>query len=235
MTHASDELPVGSPVDFSGATAPVAAVLAGRYVELRPHDPDTDAAPLYEATHLPAGDPSIWTYMAYGPYPRVEAFRDALARQRDSSDPMFFTIVRASDRLPVGVASYLRIAPDSGVIEIGNIWFAPSLKRTTAATEAIYLLAEHAFDALGYRRLEWKCDSLNAASRRAAQRFGFTFEGVFRNHMVIKGRNRDTAWYAITDGEWPAIQAGMRAWLSLENFDADGHQLHSLQELTSRS
>src|SRR5271169_4115852 len=141
MTQASSELPVGAPVDFTGAIPPGPEVLAGTYVELRPPAPDADAAPLYEATHPPDGDPAIWTYMAYGPYPSVDAFREALERQLASRDPLFFTIVRAADRHPVGVASYLRIAPDSGVIEIGNIWFAPLLKRTTAATEAIYLLA----------------------------------------------------------------------------------------------
>jgi RimJ/RimL family protein N-acetyltransferase len=235
VTQATNEFPVGAPVDFSGAVAPGPEVLTGAYVKLRPHQPDADAAPLYEATHAPDGDPAIWTYMASGPYLSVDAFREALERQLASRDPLFFTIVRVADRRPVGVASYLRIAPESGVIEIGNIWFAPSLKRTTAATEAIYLLAAHAFDDLGYRRLEWKCDSLNAASRRAAQRFGFRFEGVFRNHMVIKGRNRDTAWYAITDHEWPAVRAGMRAWLSPANFDAGGRQLRSLQALIERA
>ena len=122
----------------------------------------------------------------------------------------------------LGRASYMRITPAFGVIEIGNIVFAPALQRTTAATEAIYLLARHAFDDLGYRRLEWKCNALNAASRRAADRFGFTFEGVFRNHQIVKGRNRDTAWYAIIDADWPAIRSGFEAWLSPDNFDGDG-------------
>lgn len=129
--------------------------------------------------------------------------------------------------------SYLRITPEFGVIEIGHIWFAPQLQRTTAATEAIYLLARHAFDDLGYRRVEWKCNALNAASRRAAERFGFAFEGVFRKHQIVKGRNRDTAWYAIIDDEWPIIRAGFQAWLSPENFDSDGWQIRSLGELTA--
>jgi RimJ/RimL family protein N-acetyltransferase len=130
--------------------------------------------------------------------------------------------------------SYLRITPEFGVIEIGHIWFAPGLQRTTAASEAIYLLARHAFDDLGYRRVEWKCDALNAASRRAAERFGFTFEGVFRKHQIVKGRNRDTAWYAITNDQWPAIRAGFQSWLSPENFDRDGRQIRPLGELTAR-
>jgi RimJ/RimL family protein N-acetyltransferase len=125
----------------------------------------------------------------------------------------------------------MRITPQFGVIEIGGIWFGPALQRTTAATEAIYLLARHAFDDLGYRRLEWKCNALNEASRRAAQRFGFTFEGVFRNHMVHKGRNRDTAWYAIIDSDWPRIKTGFERWLAAENFDSSGQQRQPLSAL----
>ena len=146
-------------------------------------------------------------------------------------DPLFFTLVRLSDERPAGLASYLRITPEFGVIEIGNIWFGKPLQRTTAATEAIYLLARHVFDHLGYRRLEWKCNALNAASRRAAERFGFTFEGIFRKHMVIKGRNRETAWYAITDDEWPAIRHGFEVWLAPENQDSDDRQKRSLGDL----
>jgi len=125
----------------------------------------------------------------------------------------------------------LRMAPEHGVIEIGHIWFAPALQRTRQATEAIYLMARHAFDDLGNRRLEWKCDALNEPSRRAAQRFGFTFEGVFRQHMVVKGRNRDSAWFSILDGEWPRIRAAFEAWLAPENFDADGRQRQSLSSV----
>ncbi len=131
----------------------------------------------------------------------------------------------------MGLAAYLRITPELGVIEIGHIWFGTALQRTSAATEAIYLLASHAFDDLHYRRLEWKCNALNAASRRAAERFGFTFEGIFRKHQVVKGRNRDTAWYAITDDEWPAIRQGFQAWLAAENMGGEGRQIRSLGEL----
>ena len=136
---------------------------------------------------------------------------------------------------PLGWASYLRITPEFGVIEIGHIWFGLELRRTTAATEAIYLLARHALDDLGYRRLEWKCNALNAASRRAAERFGFTFEGVFRRHQIVKGRNRDTAWYAITDDDWPMIRGGYESWLAPENFNDDGLQRCSLRELIARA
>jgi RimJ/RimL family protein N-acetyltransferase len=145
-----------------------------------------------------------------------------------SHDPLYFALVRVADERPLGLASYLRITPQFGVIEIGHIWFGVPLQRTTAATEAIYLLACHAFDDLGYRRLEWKCNALNAASRRAAERFGFAFEGIFHKHQIVKGRNRDTAWYAITDGHWPAIRRGFQTWLAPENMDNDGHQRRSL-------
>jgi RimJ/RimL family protein N-acetyltransferase len=128
------------------------------------------------------------------------------------------------------MASFMRMDPQNGVIEIGHIWFAPALQRTRQATEAIYLMARHAFDDLGYRRLEWKCDSLNGPSRRAAERFGFTYEGVFRQHMVVNGRNRDTAWFSIIDGEWPAVRAAFEAWLAPENFDSKGGQRRSLAE-----
>jgi RimJ/RimL family protein N-acetyltransferase len=152
---------------------------------------------------------------------------------RSSEDPLYFTLVDAVREKPLGLASYLRITPQFGVIEIGHIWFGPSLKRTTAATEAIFLLARHVFDDLGYRRLEWKCNALNAASRGAAERFGFAFEGVFRKHQVVKGRNRDTAWYAVTDERWPAIRAAFLAWLDPTNFDDEGRQRTSLRALTA--
>jgi RimJ/RimL family protein N-acetyltransferase len=132
---------------------------------------------------------------------------------------------------PAGIASYLRITPDHGTIEIGHIWFGAELRRSAAATEAIFLLAREAFDALGYRRLEWKCNALNQASRRAAERFGFRFEGVFRKHQVVKGRNRDSAWFAITEDEWPALRAAYEEWLAPENFEAEGRQLRSLRDV----
>jgi RimJ/RimL family protein N-acetyltransferase len=154
-----------------------------------------------------------------------------LAWAETSEDPLYYTLLGLPNERPLGIASYLRITPEFGVIEIGHIWFGPPLQRTTGATEAIYLLAAHAFDDLGYRRLEWKCNALNAGSRRAAERFGFTFEGVFRNHQIVKGRNRDTAWFAITDEDWPAIRTGFQAWLAPENFDANGRQKRSLGDL----
>jgi RimJ/RimL family protein N-acetyltransferase len=205
--------------------------MRGAHVLLRPLDPDVDAEPLYAVSHLPLGDPTIWTYLPDGPYESVEQLRSMLTAVGESNDPIYFAIVPNGHERPLGIASYLRITPEFGVIEIGHIWFAAQLRRSTAATEAIYLLARHVFDDLGYRRLEWKCNSLNAASRAAAKRFGFTFEGIFRNHLIVKGRNRDTAWFAITDADWPAIRSGFEAWFDPANFDGDGRQRRRLAEL----
>jgi RimJ/RimL family protein N-acetyltransferase len=202
---------------------------------LRPVDAAADAGPLYAVSHPPDGDPAIWTYLPDGPYDSPEHLRQMLAWAETSDDPLYFTLVGLLDGHPLGQASYLRMKPEFGVIEIGHIWFGVPLQRTTAGTEAIYLLARHAFDDLGYRRLEWKCNALNAASRRAAERFGFSFEGVFRNHQIVKGRNRDTAWYAITGEEWPAIGDGFRAWLAADNFDGDGLQKRALGDLIAKA
>jgi len=222
------EQPLGEPVDFAGAAPPEPTVLAGSRVVLRPIDVARDAEPLYAASHPPTGDPSIWTYMYEGPYPDLASFRDALSAQARArarpEDRVFFTVADAADDRARGVVSYLSIVPEHGTIEVGNIWFAPSLQRTTGATEAIHLLAEHAFDKLGYRRLEWKCNACNAPSRRAAARLGFQYEGTFLNHRVVKGRNRDTAWFAITDSRWPQVHAALRAWLDPSNFDSRGRQ-----------
>lgn len=219
------------PLDWTPVEAPGRAVLRGSHVLLRPLDADADAKPLYAASHPPDGDPAIWTYLFDGPYESAEQLGQLLAQVETSDDPLFFTLVGLPEERPLGMASYLRIEPAHGSIEIGNIWFGSPLQRTTAATEAIYLLARHAFDELGYRRLEWKCNALNSPSRRAAERFGFTFEGIFRKHLVVKGRNRDTAWYSIVDDEWPAIGAGFEAWLAPGNFDENGTQKRSLADL----
>ncbi|MBV8218166.1 MAG: GNAT family N-acetyltransferase [Solirubrobacterales bacterium] len=231
----ASERPVGAAVDWRPAGRPARIELTGTHVRLRPLDADRDAESLYAESHPPAGDPGMWTYLPNGPYANPEEMRDALRAAEASPDPLFYTIVPLPENRPAGVASYLRITPEHGVIEIGHIWFGASLRRTSAATEAIYLLAAHAFDELGYRRLEWKCDALNRASRRAAERFGFRFEGVFRHHMVTKGRNRDTAWFAVTDDEWPAVRAGFLEWLSPANRDHDGRQRRGLAELIDRA
>jgi RimJ/RimL family protein N-acetyltransferase len=202
-------------------------------VVLRAIEPAQDAEPLYQASHAPTGDPRIWTYLYDGPYPDLESFRRALEEQATRRDPLFFTVTGVPEGDPRGIVSYLSIVPEHGSIEIGNIWFSPALQRTRAATEAIFLLARHAFDELGYRRLEWKCNALNQPSRRAAERFSFSFEGVFLNHRVVKGRNRDTAWFAITEERWPHVREGFERWLSPENFDATGQQRSRLGELTA--
>ena len=188
------------------------------------------AEELFAAGH-DGGDPTLWHFLAYGPFASVEEMRLWLAACEQSEDPRFYAILdRATDRA-VGMASYLRFSPEHRVVEIGHIWFGAALQRTAAATEVIYLLARHAFEDLHVRRLEWKCDADNARSRRAAERFGFTYEGVFRQHMLVKDRNRDTAWYSLLDSEWPAARAAFEAWLDEANFDADGRQRRSLAEL----
>jgi RimJ/RimL family protein N-acetyltransferase len=229
--RAMPDLPLGPEVDWAPVNRPERTPLRGAHILVRPVEADADAGPLYELSHPPAGDPAIWTYLPDGPYDSPEHLHEMLAWAETSEDPLYYTLAGPPADRPLGIASYLRITPEFGVIEIGHIWFGPPLQRTTAATEAIYLLAAHVFDDLGYRRLEWKCNALNAASRRAAERFGFTFEGVFRNHQIVKGRNRDTAWFAITGEEWPAIRAGFEAWLRAGNFDASGRQKRSLGDL----
>jgi RimJ/RimL family protein N-acetyltransferase len=225
------ELPLGAELEWTPVERPARIPLRGSHILLRPVDAVRDAEPLYAASHIPAGNQTIWTYLPDGPYERPQHLRQMLEWAETSQDPLYFTLVKLPDERPLGLASYLRITPEFGVIEIGHIWFGASLQRTTAATEAIYLLAARVFDDLGYRRLEWKCNALNTASRRAAERFGFSFEGVFRNHQVLKGRNRDTAWYAITDYEWPPIRSGIQAWLAPQNFDSQGLQKQSLGDL----
>jgi RimJ/RimL family protein N-acetyltransferase len=225
------DLPLGADLDWKPVPRPTSMSLRGAHVLVRPVNAESDAVPLFSVSHPPDGDPAIWTYLPDGPYESPEHLRQTLTWAETSTDPLYFTLVRIADERPLGLASYLRITPELGVIEIGHIWFGVPLQRTTVATEAIYLLMHHAFDDLGYRRLEWKCNALNAASRRAAERFGFAFEGVFRKHMVVKGRNRDTAWYAITDDEWPAIRRGFEEWLAPENTDDEGRQRRSLGNL----
>ena len=195
---------------------------------LEPVDPARHANDLFLASE---GAAALWDYLAYGPFENQRVFTEWLKERAASDDPLFYAVIDRASRQARGMASLMRIVPEHGVIEIGHIWFAPALQRTRQATEAIYLLARHAFDDLGYRRFEWKCDALNLPSRRAAERFGFVFEGVFRQHMVVKGRNRDTAWFSIVDGEWPGVRAAFEAWLSPDNFDDEGQQRRSLSEI----
>lgn len=203
-------------------------MLGGGTVRLEPVDAERDAQALFAASHGPDTDVKLWNYLPYGPFATVEAFTVWLETRARSNDPLFFTIIDQRTHQAVGMASYLRIEPNDGVIEIGHIWFAAVLQQTRQATEAIFLLARQVFDVLGYRRLEWKCDALNTRSRHAAERFGFTFEGVFRQHHIVKGRNRDTAWFAMLDRDWPTIRSAFVRWLAPENFDSAGTQRRSL-------
>src|ERR1700689_5186772 len=207
-------LALGEEVDWSPAQRPAGAPLRGAHVLVRPIEPDADAEPLFAASHPADGDRSIWTYLPDGPDESPEQLRGALDWAASAEHALYFALVPLPGERPMGIAAYLQITPELGVIEIGHIWFGVELHRTTAATEAIYLLARHVFEDRGYRRLEWKCNALNAASRGAAERFGFTFEGIFRKHMIVKGRNRDTAWVSITDEEWPATAGAFETWLA---------------------
>lgn len=226
----SSEPQLGPRVDPAPARAPQATTLRGRFVTLVPLDPSDHAGALYEASHGPERE-DLWRYLFDGPYPDQATFEARLKQMAGSRDPLFFTILDNATGKPVGYASYLRIEPAHRCIEVGSILFTPALQRTPGATEAMYLMARHVFDDLGYRRYEWKCNALNEPSRRAAQRLGFTFEGIFREHMIIKGRNRDTAWFSMLDSEWPARKASFERWLSPENFDARGCQKQSLARM----
>jgi RimJ/RimL family protein N-acetyltransferase len=223
--------PVGFPLpNWTPPPVPPREPMEGRYCRLEPLEPDRHAAALFEAD---AADPDGrgWTYLANGPFPDFAAYRAWMDKTCTGSDPLFFAVVDAADGGPVGLASYLRIAPAAGSIEVGHIYFTPRLRRSPAATEAMFLMMGWAF-AAGYRRYEWKCDALNAASRAAAQRLGLSFEGVFRQATVYKGRNRDTAWYAAIDAEWPELRRAFLAWLDPANFDEAGNQRTRLSELT---
>lgn len=223
----SDQAARAEILAWTSARAPRSQVLSGTTVRLEPINPQAHAGALFAAAS-DGRDPRLWDYMSVGPFDDSTAFRTWLEATAGSSDPLFFSVVDQATERAEGMVSYLRITPAHGVIEIGSIWFGPALQRTRQATEAIYLLVRHVFEDLGYRRLEWKCDARNARSRRAAERFGFEYEGTFAQHMVIKGRNRDTAWFAILDHEWPAIGAAFRTWLEPANFDAAGQQHRSL-------
>jgi RimJ/RimL family protein N-acetyltransferase len=226
--------PVGPPVEpLPSGRAPARTPLLGAQVRLEPVEVGAHAESLYRLSHRRPADAALWTYLAYGPFEGQGAFAVWLEERARSQDPLFFALVDLASGAAAGMASYLNIVPANGSIEIGHIWFAPSLQKTRAASEAIFLLARHAFDELGYRRLEWKCDALNAPSIRAARRFGFTYEGTFRQHMIVKGRNRDTAWFALLDRDWPLQRAAFERWLAQDNFEPDGRQRIALSALTS--
>jgi RimJ/RimL family protein N-acetyltransferase len=201
----------------------------GRYCRVEPLDPTRHAAELYAANALDR-EGRMWTYLFSGPFASFDEYRSWLEAKQPSEDPLFFAFVDATRGRAVGLGSYLRIDPAHGTVEVGHLQFSPLMQRTAVATEAMYLMMKTAFD-LGYRRYEWKCDSLNAGSRRAAERLGFRFEGIFRQAIVYKGRSRDTAWFSVVDKEWPALDAAFRAWLDPANFDPAGRQRRALTEL----
>jgi RimJ/RimL family protein N-acetyltransferase len=216
--------PVGFAVDATVAQPPRAVTLSGRRGAVERLDGSRHGGSLWEAVR---DHPHLFTYMAFGPFADAAAFSDWLAARQLSNDPYFYAIVQPCGRA-VGLAALMSIRPDMRVVEVGNILLSPRLQRTRLATEAQYLLARYAFETLGYRRYEWKCDALNAASRRAALRLGFRYEGIFRDHMIIKGRSRDTAWFAMLAADWPARKAAFERWLAPENFDAGGTQRERL-------
>jgi RimJ/RimL family protein N-acetyltransferase len=224
--------PIGFPLpDWTPPPPPPREPIAGHFCRVEPLDAARHAADLFAANALDA-DNRMWTYLAYGPFATAAEYHDWAAAREHSADPLFHAIVDTASGQAVGVASYLRIDPAAGSIEVGHIAFSPRLQRTPAATEAMYLMMRRAFE-LGYRRYEWKCDALNAPSRAAAQRLGLSFEGVFRQATVYKRRNRDTAWYAAIDREWPALRAAFERWLGPSNFDEQGRQRERLADLTA--
>jgi RimJ/RimL family protein N-acetyltransferase len=221
---------LGAPVvGWTVPPLPGPEVMAGRYVRLERLDPARHAAELHAAN---AGSDAIWDYLPYGPFESVGEYRVWAEGMAGLADPFFYVLRDVSTGLCGGVASYLRVTPAAGSIEVGHINLSPSLQRTRAATEAMALMMGWAFDA-GYRRYEWKCNALNLGSRRAAERLGLSYEGVFRQAAVVKGRNRDTAWFAAIDTEWPQLREAFGRWLDPTNFDAAGRQRESLSDLTA--
>lgn len=220
------------PPDLAQPAAPALhTVLEGRFVSVVPLDPASHEEMLFQTTHGERRE-DLWRYLSVGPFATRAEFGDWLRKSAAQQDPLFFTIVNKAAQ-PVGLAAYLRITPTHRVIEVGHLLFGPRLQKTAGATEAMYLMAKHAFEELGYRRYEWKCHALNTASQKAALRLGFTYEGTFRQHMIMKGRNRDTAWFSMLDSEWPSRKAAFQAWLDESNFDAAGNQRRSLASLRS--
>lgn len=223
--------PVGPPVDTAPAPLPEPITLSGRFGSVARLDAARDAADLWRAFN---GHDEIWTYISrYGPFADEPTFAAWLAERATLSDPYTFT-VRNRDGRALGLLALLEIRPAMRVIEVGFIVYSPALQRTALATETQYLLARYVFETLGYRRYEWKCDALNAPSRRAALRFGFVFEGIFRQHMITKGRSRDTAYFSMLDREWPERKLNFERWLAPENFDAEGRQKRSLAKLNGQ-
>jgi RimJ/RimL family protein N-acetyltransferase len=220
-------------IDSAPAKRPQRTCLAGRAINIAPLDAVVHADALFAGAGGEQNE-SLWRYLFEGPFLVREAFNAHIRQKALSEDPLFFALLDKRSGEAVGYAAYMRMEPAHRVIEVGSILFTPRLRQTVGATEAMYLMARHVFEDLGYRRYEWKCNMLNAPSRSAALRLGFTFEGIFRQHMIIKGRNRDTAWFSMLDSEWPARKAAFERWLDPSNFDANGHQKQSLTQQSTR-
>jgi len=231
MDQIPGERPRGPAVPgWTARPLPPREIFTGKYARLEPFDVSAHAPGLF-AAYAADREGAIWDYLQFGPFVDLNAYRAMAERHMMASDPLYFTLFDRAKDGPGGVASLMRIVPEHGVIETGGIAYAPSFQRTRAATEAMYLFACLVFDRLGYRRYEWKCNNLNEPSKQAALRLGFRFEGVFRNHMVVKGRSRDTAWFSITEEEWPTRKAAFQRWLEPSNFDAHGRQKLRLGDL----
>lgn len=227
--------PVGDALpDWSGARLPDAPSLEGRYCRLERLSAEPHGAGLY-AAYRDAADARDWTYLPSGPYDTPEAYHAWLLNAEKQPDPRHYAVIDLATGQPVGTVALMRIDAANGVIEVGYVTYSPRMQRTRLATEVMALFLRYVFDELGYRRFEWKCDALNAPSCAAAARFGFTFEGIFRQAIVTRGRNRDTAWYSIIDSEYPALRAAFEQWLAPSNFDANGVQQHKLAQLIAES
>jgi RimJ/RimL family protein N-acetyltransferase len=235
MATAIASQPVGTAVETHHARRPERVTLDGRWVSLSPLDVERDAEALYEASNGDAERERLWTYLFNGPFASRGDFVADIELKAQSVDPQFFAVIDKAVSRAVGYQSLMRIDPANRAIEVGSILYTPAMQRSRVATESQYLFARYVFEVLGNRRYEWKCNNLNAPSKRAAERLGFAFEGVFRQHMIVKGRNRDTAWFSMLDSEWPARRAGFERWLSPENFDREGRQRERLSDLMPKA
>ena len=223
--------PIGYLInDWQECAFPPRSTMTGKWCRVERLVPEKHAEELF-AAYVKQRNDQDWTYLPYGPFDRFDDYQRWLTKTYTDDDPLFHTIIESKTNKAVGVASFLRIQPEIGVIEVGHIHFSPLMQKTSVATEAMFLMMRRVFDELGYRRYEWKCDALNARSRKAAERFGFSFEGLFRQATLYKNRNRDTAWFGMTDREWPMIKKTFEIWLSPDNFDTQGRQKKNLQQI----
>lgn len=237
MTEFKNDLgqPIGFPMpDWQPCDPPPRSIMTGQFCRVEPLDVGKHATDLFEANRLDREN-RIWTYLPYGPFDDLATYQAWMEKTCQKADPLFHAIIDARTDKAVGVASYLRIEPSVGCIEVGHINYSPALQRTWTGTEAMFLMMKRVFDELGYRRYEWKCDNLNAGSKAAAVRYGFTFEGIFRQATLYNGRNRDTSWFAIIDQDWPAVKAAFEAWLAPDNRNPDDSQKAPLGQFMSSS